>query len=198
MKRFSVLFPIVGALSLVAGVGIPVASASTSTSSALDSSEVTTLVFSSLVSGDGSPAGHGAGSIEIQSFSWGTTNTGGGTVKGGGSGKVSASSFSVKKSIDKATPILFQMCASGKHVTGATLYFDEPINSSGTASTFDTYMTVQLSNVWISSDSISKASTTGDDRPSESITLNFTKIIITSTPPGGTPTTFSWDGVIKK
>ena len=60
------------------------------------------------------------GEIDVESFSWGVTQTGthssGG---GGGTGKAQFHDFNFTKVVSKASPVLFQACASGQHIKQA-------------------------------------------------------------------------------
>jgi len=63
------------------------------------------------------------GTIEIMSFSWGVSNAGSfASSTGGSSGKASFASFTFTKRVDKASPLLFQACSSGKHIPKAELF----------------------------------------------------------------------------
>jgi type VI secretion system secreted protein Hcp len=60
--------------------------------------------------------------IEVLSWSWGVTNAGemrGGS--GGGEGKANFHDFSFTHSIDRASPVLMQACATGVHIKEATI-----------------------------------------------------------------------------
>ena len=61
--------------------------------------------------------------IEVLSYSWGVINpappAGGGG--GGGAGKPTLHDLSIVHRIDKATPKLFEACATGKHLPEATI-----------------------------------------------------------------------------
>jgi type VI secretion system secreted protein Hcp len=105
--------------------------------------------------------------IEIYSFSFGATQTGG-TTGGGGAGKVVFSDISFTKPLDKSSPQLYLHCAQGKHIPTAILYG----RKAGERPT--DYYIIKLSDVLISSVSTSGAS--GGDRPTESLSLNFSKI----------------------
>ena len=60
--------------------------------------------------------------IEVLSFSWGVTHAGSsGTGGGGGAGKATFQDLSIVHKIDKASPKLLQMCATGEHVKEATI-----------------------------------------------------------------------------
>ena len=86
---------------------------------------------------------------------------------GGGAGKVSFSDLSFAKQLDKSSPKLMEACCSGKHFPSVKLEF---VEGQGGAPT--TYYKVTLSDCFITSYSTSS----GGDRPSESLSLNFTKI----------------------
>jgi type VI secretion system secreted protein Hcp len=60
--------------------------------------------------------------IDVMSFSWGVTQAGTfGGGGGGGSGKASAEDFSFVIKIDKSSPLIFKACATGQHISEATL-----------------------------------------------------------------------------
>lgn len=111
-----------------------------------------------------------ANEIEVYSFSFGATQTGATTGGGGGgAGKVSFSDLSITKPLDKSSPKLYLACAQGKHIPKAVLYGRKSGDDKGTD-----YYVITLSDVLISSVQTSGAG--GDDRPTESLSLNFTKI----------------------
>lgn len=110
------------------------------------------------------------GKIAVLSWSWGETNSGGGGFgTGHGSGKVSMQDFSFTMRMSKATPILMQACASGKHFAKAELTCrkagEKPVE----------YLKVTFTDVMISSYQ-SGASGGGDEFPIESLSFNFTKV----------------------
>lgn len=131
--------------------------------------------------------------IELYSFSWGASNPSTiGSGGGGGAGKATISSFNFMKVTDKASPVLFQMCCSGKHIPRATVVLhkaggDEAVN----------YLTYEFENCFIESIQWS-GSSGGDDRPTESVSLAFGKVSITYieqtiTGTKGSPVVGSWD-----
>ena len=73
------------------------------------------------IQGESNDAKH-ANEIDVDAFSWGETNVvshaAGG---GGGAGKVAMQDFHFTKRLDKASPVLFLACASGKHFPKAVL-----------------------------------------------------------------------------
>lgn len=113
-----------------------------------------------LVFDDGSIVGDAPGNgIEVMSFSWGAAQSGtqssGG---GGGAGKVRFSDLTITKHVDKASPKLFEACASGKHFPKLRLV------KGGTTTTFD--------DVIIASDR--KAG--GENAMTETLTLSYARI----------------------
>ena len=87
---------------------------------------------------------------------------------GGGAGKVRVEDLSFTKHTDLATPNLKKLCCSGKHFQKATLC----VRKAG-GEALD-YIKLELSDGLISS--VSTGATKGDDRLTETITLNFSKI----------------------
>lgn len=107
--------------------------------------------------------------IEINSFSWGLSNptTIGSSTGGAGAGKVSFSDINFMHKVDKASPILMQSLATGRHIPKATLY----VRKSGGDP--KEYMKIVLEDVIISSYSVGGAT---DNVPTDSISINFAKI----------------------
>jgi type VI secretion system secreted protein Hcp len=139
------------------------------------------------VTGDGSAAG-GAGTIEVSSFSWGATNTSSaGAVAS--RGKVKISSITITKSVDQASPAFFKNVCAGAHYPSVTLALRKAGSPEGTAPSDS--MKIVLSNVFVSSYSMSGGG--GDEVPEESLTLNFTKILMTYTTAGGTSISTGWN-----
>ena len=62
------------------------------------------------------------GEIDLEAFSWGATNQGApGGGGGGGAGKVAMHDFHFTTRVNKASPLLFLSCATGKHLKQAIL-----------------------------------------------------------------------------
>jgi type VI secretion system secreted protein Hcp len=118
------------------------------------------------VDGESTDARH-RGEIEIQSFSWGATQSGGfAGGGGGGAGKASFSSFTIVKRVDKASPLLFLACATGKHLRFAVL-------NAQRSSPNVAFLQIQFTDILISS--FKDAGTEGEV-PLEEVSFNFTKI----------------------
>lgn len=109
------------------------------------------------------------GEIEILSFSWGETNAGthaGGG--GGGAGKVQMQDFHFTTSMSKASPKLFESCATGQHIKQAVL------TARKAGGDQQEYLKVTLTDVLISS--YQTDASRGDVVPTDSFSLNFAKI----------------------
>ena len=119
-------------------------------------------------------------SIQVLSWSWGMTQSGSAHVGGGsGSGKVNVQDLSFTKYVDASTPVLVQMCCNGGHFDTALVTVrkagKDPVK----------YLTLKLSNGLISS--VQTGGSGGEDRLTESVTLNFAKfeIVYTNQVTGG-------------
>ena len=108
--------------------------------------------------------------IDLLSFSWGATQSGthasGG---GGGAGKVSFQDFHFVMKMSKASPLLLQAVATGKHIKQADLVARKAGGKQ------QEYLKIKFTDVLISSYQ-SGGSQGGDDIPMEQVSLNFAKI----------------------
>jgi type VI secretion system secreted protein Hcp len=184
----------VTAISLCA-IGI----AAASSTPGLDSSVVATLVFpaSAKITGSGSPAGHGANSIEVYSWSWGVSRPSGtaGVGSGAKKGRASVHDLVITKSTDQSTPALWRACASGQHYGTVRLYLDEPSSASTGAvgGGYGTYLTITLTNAFIASDTLSGTVGSGSqESPKETITFEFGQSAMNWTQ-GGKSATDNWE-----
>ena len=107
------------------------------------------------------------GEIEVLSFSFGESNVrppGG----GGGAGRVEMSDFTFTARTSKASPLLFQHCAQGKHIKQAIL----TVRKAGGSQ--QEYLKIKLNDVLISSYAL------GADEdaptPEDAFSLNFVKL----------------------
>ncbi|MDI5933177.1 Hcp family type VI secretion system effector [Halomonas kalidii] len=114
--------------------------------------------------------------IDVLSWSWGVSNSGTMHIaRGGGAGKASFQDIQVVKYVDKATAGLLQAVATGKHVPSGTLTIrkaggDEPVE----------YLVIELKSVLISS--YQTGGSQGEERLTESVTLNFEEFKVNYTP----------------
>jgi type VI secretion system secreted protein Hcp len=123
--------------------------------------------------------------IDLQSWSWGAPNasllgttTGGVVNKGDGSGPT-VSNLVITKSIDKATPLLMLACCAGAHYKTVLLAVRK---AGGTQD----YLHITLTDVFLTSFNVGMTGGgTGEENPTESVTLNFTKVEFAYAPPTG-------------
>jgi len=113
--------------------------------------------------------------IHITSFSFGVSNSGtGGINMGSGASKVNVQDLHLTKMMDKSSPNLFGACASGKHIPTGKLTVRR---AGGDAP--ETYLTYEMTEVFVSSHTVSGAE--GGGLAQESVSLNFSKIKMTYT-----------------
>jgi len=125
------------------------------------------LKFTPAIEGESQQTGN-AGEIEILSFSWGVSQAGGYSYGSGGtSAKSNLQDLSLSFRMCPASPKLMQYCASGKHLDEALLTCFEA------GETPQKYLEVTLTDVVVSS---YQTGGSGDDRPIDSMSLNFAKI----------------------
>ena len=111
------------------------------------------------------------GSIEISGWSWGAAQTGTSSSGGGaGAGKVAMQDAHFSMSVSKASPKLMLACATGDHIKQAVL----TCRKAGTDQ--QEYLKYTFSDVLVSSFQTNGAS--GGGTPTESLSLNFSKIEI--------------------
>jgi type VI secretion system secreted protein Hcp len=106
--------------------------------------------------------------IEILSYSWGVTQAGGyGYGQGGGVSKATIHDMSVQFRMNPASPKLMEFSATGVHLDSALFTALE----AGT--TPQKYLEITLTDVVISG---YQTGGSGDNKPIESMTLNFAKV----------------------
>ncbi len=115
------------------------------------------------IDGESTASGH-KGEFEISSYSFGASNAGSSAMGGGmGTGKVKMNDFHIIAKSGKASPMLFQAVASGKHFPKATI----TAVSGGNTITWD------LQDVLITS---YQATASNTETPTDEFSFNFTKI----------------------
>jgi type VI secretion system secreted protein Hcp len=120
------------------------------------------------IEGESTDKTHGK-EIDVLSWSFGASQSGSMAMGGGaGAGKVVMQDFHFTKSVDKSSPKLFEALATGKHLKEAKLV----LRSAGGSQV--EYLVITLSDVLVSS--YSTGGSSGEDRPIESISLNFAQI----------------------
>jgi type VI secretion system secreted protein Hcp len=135
------------------------------------------------VEGESTHEGH-RNEIDVLSWNWGVSNSGSfGSGGGGGAGKATFSDISITKTLDKSSPILFKMCATGQHIEEVKLKGSKILTNKKIS---EDYYTITLSDVVVSS--YQQSGSSGDQIPTESISFNFAKIKVEYKPqnPDGT------------
>lgn len=130
-----------------------------------------------------------ADEIEVLAWSFGIT---GASTGAGGTGRAGFGDLQVTKYVDKATPKLYLACASGEPIRDCRLYVHRPEADKPGVD----YIIFHLEKVTITSASTNASGS--DDRPTETVTLNYGKITWTYTPlmPSGKyapPIATGWD-----
>ena len=138
------------------------------------------------VEGESKDKAHGK-EIDILSLSWSSAMQ---SSRAGGAGKASVEDLSVTKYIDKATPKLFESLATGKHIAETKIV----VRSAGGNPV--EYLKYTLRDIMISS--YSTGGSSGDDRPTESVSLNFAQIKMSyveqdASGRAGAAVEFGWD-----
>jgi type VI secretion system secreted protein Hcp len=115
--------------------------------------------------------------IEILSFSWGVTQQGAyHTGTGGGAGKANVQEPTFTHYVDKASTVLFQMCVSGKHIADGEFI----ARRAGADGKPQPYMNLKFEDLIVSSVQTA-GHHGGDDRMTESFSLNFKKFEVVYT-----------------
>jgi type VI secretion system secreted protein Hcp len=111
-----------------------------------------------------------AGTIEVESFSWGESNQGSMAAGGGGgAGKVVFQDLHLTSRVNKASPLLAKACASGQHIKKAILF----VRKSGGDQ--QDYYKLTLEDILVSSYQ-SGGSSGANALPTDQYSLNFAKI----------------------
>jgi type VI secretion system secreted protein Hcp len=115
------------------------------------------------------------GQIDVLSWSWGLSQSG--TLhmgSGGGAGKVNVQDLAITKWVDSASPNLIKACCTGQHFDQAVLTFRKAGGSPLE------YLVLTLTEVMISS--VSTGGSSGEDRFTENVVLNFAKFKLSYQP----------------
>ena len=121
------------------------------------------------IEGDSEAPGQ-EGALELLSWSFGASQASHGAGGGGGAGKVQMQDFHFTASVSKATPMLFQRCASGQHIKNATL----TLRKAGGGQ--QEYMVMRFNDLLISSYQLGGSSV--DVIPTDQVSINFSKVKI--------------------
>ncbi|HTV42650.1 MAG TPA: type VI secretion system tube protein Hcp [Candidatus Sulfotelmatobacter sp.] len=132
-----------------------------------------------------------SGEIDVLAWSWGVSNSGSTHVGGGGgSGKCNVQDLSFTKYVDSGSPSLLLACCNGQHYPSALL----TVRKAG--KTPLEYIKITMTEVMVTS--VSTGGSGGEDRLTENVTLNFSKVTVDYTPQkddgtAGTDKTMTWD-----
>jgi type VI secretion system secreted protein Hcp len=120
------------------------------------------------IDGESTDARH-RGEIEVLGWSWGQSQEApsASSGAGAGAGKVKHLDLTIQKRVDVATPLLLSACAQGRHISDGTL--------TTRSTNGQEFLLFTMTNVFVTSVNMSEASK-DDPRPSETVTLNFTKL----------------------
>jgi type VI secretion system secreted protein Hcp len=132
------------------------------------------------------------GEIDLESWSWGESQTGTHSAGGGGgAGKVAMQDFHFVMKVNKASPKLLLLCASGQHIKKAVLTCRKAGKDQ------QEFLKIEFSDLLVSSYQTG-GSGHSDIVPTDQISLNFAKIEYTykmQNPDGtlGGPVQAGWD-----
>ena len=178
MKRKLVL---IGAtLALAAGVTAVALGAANNSGTSLDKKQlVATAAVDGVEGGDpGSPT------LEISSWSWGVSNTASaGSGGGGGAGKATFGDLTITKVIDKASPKLVLICASGQHIPKVILNVQRPGGSTLP------YLEITLTDALITSVQHSGIGGDANNQPTERVTFDYRRVQLKYTTVDGNTST---------
>ncbi len=123
------------------------------------------------IQGESQKNGHQS-EIDIMSFDFGAVqhgsfHTGG---AGGGSGKAEISDVRIQKQVDKASPLLFQACTTGKHIPTVIIYSQKAGNGQAPLK----YYQIKMEDVLISD--VHNNGASSGDAIMESVTFNCAKV----------------------
>jgi type VI secretion system secreted protein Hcp len=108
------------------------------------------------------------GEIDVLAFSWGVSQAGSaGSGGGGGAGKAVFDDLLVVAHTSKASPLLWQACASGKHVKSAVLTCRRPGKSAVE------FLKITLTDVLVASYELDGSD---DEPPLDQIALSYAKL----------------------
>ena len=113
--------------------------------------------------------------IDVLAWSWGASQSGTGHVGGGsGAGKVSVQDVSITKYVDSASHLLLLDCCNGQHIKKGTLV----VRKAG--ATPLEYIKLTMEDILVTH--IGTGGSGGEDRLTETVTLNFSKFKYEYTP----------------
>jgi len=130
--------------------------------------------------------------IDVLAWSWGMSNMGTfHTGGGGGTGKVNFQDISITKYVDKASEVLKNRCATGKHINTGKLV----VRKSGDEKPLE-YIVMEFEKIMVTSIALGGGS--GEEQLTESVSLNFAVVKTQYTVQddkgtGAQPSNFGWN-----
>jgi type VI secretion system secreted protein Hcp len=116
-----------------------------------------------------------ANTIDILSWSWGASQSGTTHMgPGAGAGKVDVQDITFSKYVDRSSPTLLNACFTGDHIPTATFI----ARKAGGAAV--EYIKIVMTQVLVSS--VSTGGSGGEERLTETVTLNFASFALDYTP----------------
>ncbi len=107
--------------------------------------------------------------IEVLSWSWGMFQSGTMAPGGGGSaGKASFQDFNFTHHVDKASPVLMKVCATGQHIKDATI----TVSKAGKGQ--QEYLVIKMTDVIVTS--VSTGVSAEGEATNENVALAFAKV----------------------
>lgn len=107
--------------------------------------------------------------VDVLSWSWGVTQSGtmahGG---GGGEGKASFHDFNFTHYVDKASPVLMKVCATGEHIKEATV----TVRKAGKGQ--QEFLVIKMNDIIVTS--VAPGGSAGGDSTMESVALQCAKV----------------------
>jgi type VI secretion system secreted protein Hcp len=126
----------------------------------------------------------GSPTLEISSWSWGVNTTASaGSGGGGGAGKATFGDLTITKVIDKASPKLALLCASGEHIPTVILTVQRPGGSTLP------YLEIKLTDALITSVQHSGVGGDADSQPTERVTFDYRRVQLKYTTVDGSTST---------
>lgn len=107
--------------------------------------------------------------IDVLSWSWGVSQSGiAGHGGGGGAGKASFHDFIFTHHVDKASPLVMKACATGQHISDATITVRKAGNGQ------QEYLIITMTDLLVTS--VSTSVSAEGDTTIESVVLAFAKV----------------------
>jgi type VI secretion system secreted protein Hcp len=140
--------------------------------------------------------------LEPSSIAFGVSNptTIGSTTGGAGAGKAKFDQFTITKKVDKASAAFFQYAAGGLHLPEVDLFMRK---AGGTAGAGVIYLVYRFGLVFVTA--VAWSDSSGDDAPTEEVTLVFGSLQVAYTPQNTDGTlntsdtqTASWSQVVNQ